>query len=114
MTDEPKPVSKWMTLPKRRKKEETELERIARTGDPLAEFYREMTGKSARIHIPLRDPIDLRRIATILRVLAGALETLSRSKERTFTVLFEARQKIKLADAQIRSQRALGTYTEKQ
>jgi hypothetical protein len=93
-------------------KSEPYLHRIASTGDALEDFYRDMTGKSARIHIPLRDALDLRRIAIILRVLASALEVLSKSKARPVTVLFEARHKIKLADAQIRSQKATGTFKD--
>lgn len=86
----------------------TPMSRIIETGDPLAKFHRQMLGNSARIHIPLRDVVDLRRVAIILNGLARQLDTLSRDKTRDFSVLFDARTKIKLADAQIRSQKALG------
>lgn len=84
------------------------LGQIAKSGDALTKFHREMLGNSARIHIPLRDVPDLGRIATILRVLASKLEVLSKDKTRDFSVLFDARSAIKLADARIRSQKALG------
>lgn len=97
---------------KRPPKSDPELHRIASTGDATEDFFRDQTGKSAQIRVPLRDPQDLKRVATILRVLASALEVLAKSKERQVEVLFAARLKIKLADAQIRSQKATGTFKE--
>lgn len=90
-----------------------ELLSIIHTGDPIAGMYREITGKSARIHVPLVDVIYLRTTATILRVLASKLDQLSRAKEHDHTILFSARQAIKMADYQIRSRKALGEFPEK-
>jgi hypothetical protein len=101
------------TMAKRPPKNEPYLHRIARTGDPLQEFYREIVGKSAQIRIPLNDVPDLNRVAIILRVLASKLEVLSKDKTRDFSVLFSARQAIKVADYQIRTARALGKMSEK-
>jgi Mg2+ and Co2+ transporter CorA len=102
-------MSEFMVRPR---KNQTYLEQVADTGDALAKFHRQLLGNSVRIHIPLRDVVDLRRVATILRVLASTLDVLSRDKKRDFSVLFQARQAIKLADAQIRSQKALGKFEE--
>ncbi|ONG57331.1 hypothetical protein BKE38_04045 [Pseudoroseomonas deserti] len=91
-----------------RKKLYTDFDRMIHTGDPLAALDRELLGKSARLHIPLRDVPDMDRIATILFVLAGRLRVLSKDKNRDFSVLFSARQAIVLANAQIRSKPRLG------
>ena len=50
-----------------------------------------------RLHLPLRDPIDLRRVATILRDLANGLEVCSGLKGDARTALFAARFHIKTA-----------------
>jgi hypothetical protein len=107
MTDEPKPVSKWMTLPKRRK-EETEVQRIGRTGDTLTPYERQMVRMSVRIDIPLRDAIDLRRIAQWLMRLGRELDMLSRSRGKEFSILLEAQQKIRLTNHAVKSKDAVG------
>lgn len=86
----------------------SDLSRIAATGDPIANWQRDIIGQSVRIHLPLRDVISLREYATTLRVLASALEVLSHDTKRPdFSVLFEARAKIKLADNLIRKGRSV-------
>ena len=79
-----------------------DLRRIAATGDPLVEWQRAVIGSSARIHLPLRDVVQLRDYARALRVLASKLEVLSQSKDQDWHVLYDARNAIKLTDRLIR------------
>ncbi len=75
-----------------------ELRRIAMTGDPISELHRSIVGHAVRIHIPLHDAIQLRRVSATLRVLASSLETLSHSRDPTWIVLSQARSSIDAAD----------------
>jgi hypothetical protein len=81
--------------------QEAAMRRIAATGDPLEEFYRQMVGKAVRLHIHLDDVVGLRSKAAALRVLAGTLERLSHSKEQDHTVLMQARNAIEAANRAI-------------
>lgn len=81
--------------------DEAAMRRIATTGDPLAEFYRQMVGKGVRLHIHLDDVVGLRPKAAALRVLAGTLERLSHSKEPDHTVLLQARNAIEACNRAI-------------
>ena len=96
------------TLPRQPPRDENAIRRIAETGDPLAEFYRAMVGKAARLHIKLTDVIGLRKHAAALRVLASTLERLSTSKEPDHVVLMQARNAIEAAN------RAIGGSNHKQ
>lgn len=80
-----------------------DLRRIAATGDALAEWQRAVIGSSARIHFPLRDVVQLRDYARVLRVVASKLEQLSTSKDDDWHVLYDARNALKLADRLIRT-----------
>ena len=78
-----------------------ELMRIVNTGDPLAEMYRSIVGTSVRLHIPLRDPIQMRQVATVLRVLASKLESQSMSKGSAYEILFSQRSAVTAANRAI-------------
>ncbi len=83
---------------------ETELIRAATEGDPLSPLDRAILGKSAaRLHIPLLDPIDLRRCAILLRELSNRLEVCSHMKGDARTPLFAARMYINETAAKLRS-----------
>lgn len=75
-----------------------------RSGDPLSRMHREIVGPAVRIHIPLRDAISLRAVATRLRLLAHDLDMLSRSPEEQWVVLSVAKTRIKECDAAIRGE----------
>jgi hypothetical protein len=81
--------------------QEDAMRRIAATGDPLAEFYRQMVGKAVRLHLRLTDVISLRAYAAALRVLASTLERLSYSKEADHVILMQARNAIEAANRAI-------------
>ena len=75
-----------------------ELRHIAQHGDALAGWQRSLIGRAARLHLPLHDPVDLRRLAPVLRTLASALEVLSQDGKRpAWEVLFDARRRIEIA-----------------
>jgi hypothetical protein len=77
---------------------EEELRRIAATGDPVAALHRQITGSAVRLHIPLRDPVQIRDVARALRVLASTLEAESGSKDEAWRVLFRARSAIEMTN----------------
>jgi hypothetical protein len=68
-----------------------ELRRIAATGDPVAAIYRQITGHAVRLHIPLKDPVQIRDVAKALRVLASAIEAESHSNAEAWRVLLRVR-----------------------
>jgi hypothetical protein len=107
-------MSEFTTMAKRPKKDETHLQQIGRTGDPVSAFYRAIIGKSARIHVPLLDVVFVRDAGEVLEGLGRKLKALSREKAPDHAILFAMRQEIKLADAKIRSQKALGKWPQKQ
>ncbi len=80
-----------------------ELRRIAATGDPVAAIHREIIGSAVRLHIPLRDPIQVREVAKALRVLASTLEAESMSRDEAWRVLFRARSAVEMTGRVIRS-----------
>ena len=60
---------------------------IAR-GDPLDVWQRQSIGRSAQLRLPLRDKVDLRRLAAILRDLANVAEVASSIRtEEDFSAL---------------------------
>lgn len=76
---------------------------IAR-GDPLDEWQRASVGKSAQLRLPLRDKVDLRRLAAILRDLANTLEVAgSLRNEEDFTALLRAKAAVATAQARAQS-----------
>lgn len=60
---------------------DAELRQIARTGDAMDPWVREMVGKSVQLRIPLRDPVDLVRCAEILRGFATRMEVAAKSRD---------------------------------
>jgi hypothetical protein len=68
-----------------------ELRRIAATGDPVAAIHRQITGHAVRLHIPLKDPVQIRDVAKALRVLASAIEAESHSNAEAWRVLLRVR-----------------------
>ena len=74
------------------------LRRIAATGDPISAIHRDIVGHAVRLHIPLRDAIQIRDVAKALRVLASALETASHAKDEEWKVLFTAQAAVKMCN----------------
>lgn len=81
-----------------------ELRYAARTGDVLSPMDRDIIGHGdRRLQVPLRDPIDLRRCATILRELANHLEVCSHMRGDARHALFAAHGHLKQAAGRLRS-----------
>lgn len=90
--------------PRDREHADDGLRRAINTGDCLSEFDRDILGRSAaRLHLPLRDPVDLRRLAAILRSPANDLEVSSHIRGDARHALFSARWHIKMANGRLRS-----------
>lgn len=64
-----------------------ETRRVIATGDPLADHVRTVVGKSVQLRLPVRDPVDLRRQAAILREYANRIEMMSQSKDPADTIM---------------------------
>jgi hypothetical protein len=80
-----------------------DTKRVVLTGDPIAKPYRDIIGNAARVHIPLRDAVNLRHVAEHLVGLAAVLRRLSHdTTEEQWRLLFRARQEIKATDELIR------------
>lgn len=76
---------------------------IAR-GDPLDEWQRSSIGKSAQLRLPLRDKVDLRRLAAILRDLANVMEVASGLRnEDDFSALMRAKAAVVTAQGRAQS-----------
>lgn len=82
------------------------LRRIAATGDPIAAIHRDIVRHAVRLHIPLRDAIQIRDVAKALRVLASTLEVLSASKDDEWRVLFQARSAIEMTNRVVGGRRS--------
>jgi hypothetical protein len=81
-----------------------ELRYTAKHGDPLSQMDRGIIGHGdRRLQVPLRDPIDLRRCAVILRELANHLEVCSHMRGDARGALFAAHGYIKQAAGRLRS-----------
>lgn len=90
--------------PQHRHLAQRELNRAARTGDPLSPIDRDILGhRAVRLHVPLHDPVDLRRIATILRELANGLEVASGMRGDARSALFTAKYHLKTASNRLQS-----------
>lgn len=77
--------------------------RVIETGDPMSALWRDFVGTSVQLRIPLRDPVDLRRCATILRELANRWEVLSHDKRTTDSIMFEAKSTGRITQARLSS-----------
>jgi len=77
--------------------------RVIETGDPMSSMWRDFVGTSVQLRIPLRDPVDLRRCAVILREMANRWEVLSHDKRTTDSIMFEAKHHGKMAQARLTS-----------
>jgi hypothetical protein len=57
------------------------IRRIMQTGDPLPAYQRQVAGgKAVRLHVPMRDVIDLRRCALIGQAAFRRVELLTHSR----------------------------------
>lgn len=82
---------------------DAETRRVIKTSDPLPPWAREIIGHSMQLRIPLRDPIDLRRAAEILRQFANRLEALSARKDESHSILLAAVGERRLAQGRLQS-----------
>jgi hypothetical protein len=81
-----------------------DLKRASLTDDCLTPFDRDIIGHGdRRLQVPLRDPIDLRRCAVILRDLANHLERCSHMRGDARSSLFAAHGHLREAAGQLRS-----------
>ena len=79
--------------------------------DHLTETEQNMVGETARLDIPLRSAVNLRRIAENLRGLADRLDALSRSDGKSVSILFAAMLEIRSVNRRLRSIRRPGRPT---
>lgn len=84
------------------------LANVIRRGDVLDEWQRQLIGPSGQLRIPMRDQIDLRRCAAILRELANRMEILSHVKTGEFSALLQTKGEIRAAQSRLQSQTASG------
>lgn len=90
-----------MTSPARWPRQEQEA--IAKHGDPLPDHVRCVVGASAQLRIPMRDVVDLRRSAAILRQLANQIEVLSHTRDPSPTIMLTVWAEFRTAQVQLRS-----------
>jgi CelD/BcsL family acetyltransferase involved in cellulose biosynthesis len=76
---------------------------IAKNGDPLPDHVRCVVGASAQLRVPMRDVIDLRRTAAILRGLANRMEALSTTRDPSPTIMLTVWAEFRTAQAQLQS-----------
>lgn len=76
---------------------------VIHRGDAVPTWMRDLIGQSAQLRLPLRDPIDLRRQAIILRELAMRLDTLSRDNRPAQSIMFEAYGEIRTTQDRLKS-----------
>ena len=88
--------------------QDEELRRIAATGDPVSDLHRMITAHAVRLHIPLRDVVQVRDAAKALRILASTLEVECQSREETWKVLFRCKTAIEMANRLISPKRRRG------
>ena len=81
------------------------LRRIAATGDPIAAIHRDIVGHAVRLHVPLKDAVQIRDVAKALRVLASKLETASHAKDEEWQILFTARAAVMMCNRVIGGRR---------
>ena len=80
------------------------LRNVARRGDPLDEWQRQCIGRAAQLRIPLRDQVDLRRCAAILRNLANRLEVMSEPRRfEECNALLQAKGEVSAAQGRMQS-----------
>ena len=80
-----------------------ETRRVVETGDAMSPLWRDIVGSAAQLRIPLRDPVDLRRCATILRDLANKLEVVSHAKLGADSIMFTAKREVAAAQGRLKS-----------
>jgi hypothetical protein len=90
-----------MTSPARWPREEQAS--IAKHGDPLPEYLRGVIGKSVQLRVPMRDAVDLRRTAEVLRAFANRMEVLSHSKLPSSTIMMTVYVEGRQAQARLNS-----------
>jgi hypothetical protein len=77
--------------------------------DVIAQWQRDVVGVAMRLHCPLRNQADLRRVSQILRDFANRLEILSQVKvgdtpqDREFSALVQANMERKAAQNRLQS-----------
>ena len=87
-----------------RMRADADLAYTIRTGDVLSPMDRDIIGHGdRRLQVPLRDPVDLRRVAIILRELATRLEVCSHMRGEARHILFTAHSHIREAAGRLRS-----------
>lgn len=80
------------------------MRNIMDRGDSLDEWQRQSIGRAAQLRLPLRDKVDLRRLAVILRGLANELEVASSMRTDTdFGALLRAKAAVATAQARATS-----------
>ncbi len=81
------------------------MRNIGRHGDPLDEWQRGAIGRSAQLRLPLRDKVDLRRLALILRDLANVAEVASQVRsEDDFSALLRFKAAVVTAQGRAAAQ----------
>lgn len=75
-----------------------ELRQIAATGDPVAAIHRQIIGSACRLHIHLRDPLQVAEVAKALRILASTMEVESKSKDEAWRVLYRVKSAVELTN----------------
>ena len=87
-----------------RMRADADLAYTIRTGDVLSPMDRDIIGHGdRRLQVPLRDPVDLRRCAVILRELANHLDVCSHMRGDARSALFAAHGHIRQAAGRLRS-----------
>lgn len=83
-----------------------ELRRIAATGDPVAAIHRQITGTAVRLHIPLKDPVQMRQVAKALRILASTIEVEAQGKDDAWRILWRCRSAVEMCNRLIGGRRS--------
>lgn len=85
------------------------LRNIIARGDPLDQWQRDCIGRAAQLRLPLRDKVDLRRIALILRDLANRAEVISSLRHSDdFSALSEFKAHVVTAQGRATSNTSTG------
>jgi hypothetical protein len=88
--------------PSRRRPDD--LAMVIRHGDAVADHVRSVVGKSVQLRIPLRDPVDLRRCAEILRQFANRMDVAARNQHQDAgTIMLSVWAEARTAQARLQS-----------
>lgn len=82
---------------------DAETRRVIRSGDPLPDWARAAIGNACQLRLPMRDAIDARRQAEILRMLANRMEVLSHSKESTAAIMLQIQLEVRMTQQRLKS-----------